>query len=97
MSLFNVFSPIRKLKKIVSEINLLEDEVSKIEGQFLPNETEKLRERLKAGEAEENILPRAFALVRETAKRTLNQRHYDAQLMGGIVLAQGKIAEMRTG
>ncbi len=97
MFLFDFFSPIRKLKKIVAEINFLESEFSKLDNSFLPNETEKLRERFKAFGAEEKILPRAFALVRETAKRTLSQRHYDAQLMGGVALAQGKIVEMRTG
>jgi len=66
-------------------------------GWELKSETLKLKDRLKNGETLDDILPQAFALVREAAKRTLNQRHFDCQLIGGIVLHQGKISEMRTG
>ncbi len=95
--LFGLLSPVRRLKKIVEEINALEPEIIKIGSEFLPNETEKLKAKLNNGATLDDVLPRAFALVRDAAKRTLGQRHYDAQLMGGIVLAEGKIAEMRTG
>ncbi|MDO8584507.1 MAG: preprotein translocase subunit SecA [bacterium] len=97
MNFFGLFSPIKKLKKTVAEINALEAEIAPLGDEFLLNESKKLRERARKGEPIEALLPRAFALVRETAKRALKQRHYDAQLMGGIALAQGKIVEMRTG
>ncbi len=96
-SLFGLFGPIPKLKKIVEQINAIEPEIAALSDDFLLNESAKLRERAKNGEDDDILLPRAFALVRETAKRTLGQRHYDVQLMGGVALAQGKIAEMRTG
>lgn len=94
---FTLFSPIKKLKNIVAEINAIEPEIAPLGDEFLLNESKKLQQRARNGEPTEVLLPRAFALVREAAKRTLKQRHYDVQLMGGIVLAQGKIAEMRTG
>ncbi len=96
-NLFKIFGPEHRLRKIVAEINALEPEISKLGDDFLLNESQKLQSRAKAGEDLNSLLPRAFALVRETANRKLNQRHYDVQLMGGIVLAEGKIAEMRTG
>ena len=94
---FGLWSPVRRLKKIVVQINSLEPEIAKISDEFLPNETEKLKAKLKDGTAIGAVLPHAFALVREAAKRTLHQRHYDVQLMGAVVLAEGKIVEMRTG
>ncbi len=97
MNFFGLFSPIKKLKKVVIEVNALEAEIAPLGDDFLLNESKKLRERARNGETIEALLPRAFALVREAGKRTLRQRHYDVQLMGGIVLAEGKIAEMRTG
>ena len=62
-----------------------------------PKKTEEFKENLKAGKSLNDILPEAFALVREASKRTRNERHFDVQLIGGIVLNEGKIAEMRTG
>lgn len=100
MSLFSKFfgdKGIDDLKSIVQEINQLEGEVKKLKNEDFKNETEKLKERLKAGETLEAITPRAFALVREAAQRTLQQRPYDVQLLGGLVLNTGAVAEMMTG
>jgi preprotein translocase subunit SecA len=97
MSWFNFWSPLRRLKNRVMEINALEAEILGLADAGLRDEGAKLRARAKNGEPLDALLPRSFALVREAARRTLGQRHYDAQLMGGIVLAEGKIAEMRTG
>ncbi len=97
MNLFGFFGPERKLRKIVAGINALEGEISALGDEFLLNESRKLQERAKSGEDLNVLLARAFALIREAAKRRLGQRHYDEQLMGGIALANGKIAEMRTG
>ncbi|MBI2604244.1 MAG: hypothetical protein HYW56_01755, partial [Candidatus Harrisonbacteria bacterium] len=97
MNFFGLFSPIKKLKKTVAEINAIEPEIAPLGDEFLLNESKKLQQRARDGESVEALLPRAFALVRETAKRTLKQRHYDVQLIGGIALVQGKIVEMRTG
>lgn len=88
---------VSKARKTVSKINALEDRVSKLADLDFPNETNKLKERLANGEKFDSILPEAFALVREASKRTLGQRHYDVQLIGGMALSQGNIAEMRTG
>lgn len=88
---------VSKARKTVSKINALEDRVSKLADLDFPNETNKLKERLANGEKFDLILPEAFALVREASKRTLGQRHYDVQLIGGMALSQGNIAEMRTG
>jgi preprotein translocase subunit SecA len=89
---------------IVAEINALEPEVQKFTIEELKGESEKLKREIqqisdweKQKEALDKHLPRAFALVREAAKRTLGQRHFDVQLMGGVALHEGKIAEMRTG
>lgn len=90
----------RELKKLIptiEKINKLEPEVEKLSDEELKNSTAKFRERLKSGETIDEILPEAFAVVRETGKRVLNMRHFDVQLMGGIILHQGKIAEMKTG
>jgi len=88
---------IKKLKPIVEEINKLENKFEGFSDGEIKEQTNKFKERLKKGETVDNILPEAFACVREAAKRTLKQRHFDVQLMGGIVLHQGKIAEMKTG
>ncbi|TSC60420.1 MAG: preprotein translocase subunit SecA [Parcubacteria group bacterium LiPW_15] len=82
---------------IVAEVNSLEPEIQKLTGEELKAESLKLRERLQSGEEERLVLPRAFALVREAAKRTLGQRPYDVQLIGGLVLNKGAVAEMITG
>ena len=98
MKLFNfLFDPTKELKKRVALINGLEAEISKLTIEQLKEESTALKNRLASGDSIDEILPRAFALVRETAKRTLGQRHFDVQLMGGIALHEGKIAEMSTG
>ena len=85
------------LQPIVDQINQLEPEMQQLSDAALQSKTPHFRERLDAGESLDDLLPEAFAVVRETGVRTLNQRHYDVQLMGGIVFHQGKIAEMKTG
>ncbi len=88
---------IAKLRPIVEEINELEPDLEKLSADALRAKTAEVRERLAAGETLDDVLPEAYALVREAAKRTLKQRPFDVQLIGGIVLHQGKIAEMKTG
>ena len=88
---------LKKLQPIVEKINGLEKEFEGFSIEQIKEKTKEFKERLKKGETLDNILPEAFTLVREAAKRTLNQRHFDVQLIGGIVLHQGKIAEMKTG
>ncbi|TSD02528.1 MAG: preprotein translocase subunit SecA [Parcubacteria group bacterium Athens0714_26] len=105
--MFNFFSflnPVKTLRPLVEEINNLEKEILPLSSGGLLNESNQIRDKIK-GCADsdqqklllEEFLPRAFALTREAAKRTLGQRHFDVQLMGGIILHQGKIAEMSTG
>jgi len=81
----------------VAEINALEEKMEALTDADFPKETEKLKERVANGESLDAILPEAFALVREAGKRTMGMRHYDVQLIGGMVIHEGKIAEMRTG
>jgi len=102
---------LKKFDIIVNEINALEDDIKKLKDEELKEKTQEFKKRLKNKDNElddrakldsnrdelDNILPEAFAVVREASRRTLNQRHYDVQLLGGIVLHQGKIAEMKTG
>ena len=88
---------VKELEKIANQVNKFENEISALDDLALRNKTEKFKERLVNGESLETILPEAFAVVREAAKRTLGQRHYDVQLMGGAALHKGNIAEMRTG
>lgn len=88
---------INRMSAVVASINELEAEFESLSHQQLQNKTNEFRNRLAEHESLEDILPEAFAAVREAAKRTLGQRHYDVQLMGGIVLHQGRIAEMKTG
>lgn len=90
-------SKIKKYGKIVSEINSLESKYEKFSDEDLKKETNNLKQRISDGEKTDDILAPAFALVREASKRTLNMRHYDVQLIGGIVLHKSGIAEMRTG
>ena len=85
------------MQKTVSRINDLEDGVSRLKDAEFPQKTAQLKSRWEQGETLEELLPEAFALVREVGRRTLNMRHFDVQLLGGIVLHQGNIAEMRTG
>lgn len=84
-------------QKRVAAINAMEPEVQALSDEDFPKETQKLKDRLAAGETLDQILPRAFALVREAGSRTLGMRHFDVQLIGGMVIHEGKIAEMRTG
>ncbi len=88
---------IEELRPIVEEINFLEKDYEKLSDEELKNKTEEFRKRLNDGESLDGILPEAFAAVREASKRTLGQRHFDVQLMGGIVLHRGQISEMKTG
>lgn len=87
----------KKLRPSVDQINFLEKDLQSLDNAALKDKTAEFKERLKKGESLDDILPEAFALVREAARRALGQRHFDVQLMGGIVLHQGKIAEMKTG
>ena len=88
---------LKRIAKSVAAINALEDEYSNLTDDEFPGKTDELKSRYQAGQGLEELLPEAFALVREASKRTLKMRHFDVQLIGGIVLHEGKIAEMRTG
>jgi preprotein translocase subunit SecA len=88
---------LRQLSKTVARINALEPEFEKLDDAALRAKTDEFKQRLAAGETLDKLLPEAFAVVREGAKRVLGMRHYDVQLIGGMVLHMGKIAEMRTG
>ena len=88
---------IKRQYKTVEKINALEAEISPLSDEQLKAKTDEFRARIKQGETLDELLPEAFAVVREAAKRTLGQRHYDVQLIGGIVLHHGQIAEMKTG
>lgn len=107
--MFNPFSLISKfiksnnqkeldrIKRIVMQVSLLEEKVSKLKDSDFPKITHDFKEQVKSGEKLDKILPEAFALVREASKRIRNERHFDVQIIGGVVLHEGKIAEMRTG
>jgi preprotein translocase subunit SecA len=88
---------LKKLEEYVRRINNLEPEISKLSNEELKGKTSEFKQRLERGATLDDLLIEAFAVVREVAKRTLGMRHFDVQLMGGIVLHQGKIAEMQTG
>ncbi|HUL38104.1 MAG TPA: preprotein translocase subunit SecA [Thermodesulfobacteriota bacterium] len=88
---------LKRIQPLVDQINQWEPKVSPLSEDQLRAKTVQFKERLERGETIEEILPEAFAVVRETAKRTLGERHYDVQLIGGIVLHEGKISEMATG
>ena len=81
----------------INKINLFEEEISKLSDDDLKKKTEFFRGEFKNGKTLDKILPEAFAVVREAGKRVLNMRHFDVQLIGGIILHQGKISEMKTG
>ncbi len=85
------------LKSVVKKVNELENTVSKLEEEEFPKKTKLLKEKVKKGESLKNLLPEAYALVREASRRTRGERHFDVQIMGGIVLNNGNIAEMKTG
>ncbi|HHW11809.1 MAG TPA: preprotein translocase subunit SecA [Firmicutes bacterium] len=88
---------LNRIAPLVTRINELEAEFMRLSDQELKNKTAEFKARLQKGETLNDLLPEAFATVREAAKRTLGQRHYDVQLIGGVVLHEGKIAEMKTG
>ncbi|HUG16051.1 MAG TPA: preprotein translocase subunit SecA [Thermomicrobiales bacterium] len=88
---------LKTLRETVTEINALEPEYQRLTDDQLKESMTRLRDEVASGAALDDILPESFAATREAARRTLGQRHYDVQLMGGIVLHQGKIAEMKTG
>lgn len=88
---------LRRLSKIVKNVNSFEPQLEALDDEQLRGQTDLFKTRLSAGETLDQLLPEAFATVRETAKRVLGMRHFDVQLIGGITLHQGKIAEMRTG
>jgi len=88
---------LKRLQPLVSDTNSLEPDFEKLTDGELRGKTDEFRTRLEDGEDLDNLLPEAYATVREAAKRIIKQRHFDVQLMGGVVLHQGKIAEMATG
>lgn len=88
---------LKKMRPMVNAINALEPETEKLSDEQLRAQTDKFKQRYQDGETLDELLPEAFAAVREAAKRTLGQRHYDVQLIGGMSLHRGEIAEMRTG
>ena len=88
---------LERIGKILKKINLLEDEFKDLNDLEFPKKTLEYKEKLKQGKTLDDILPEAFALVREASKRTRNERHFDVQIIGGVALHEGKIAEMRTG
>jgi len=88
---------LKTLQPMVDKINSLEPEFESFSNSRFPEKTKELKDRLHQGEQLDDLLPEAFALAREAGKRTLKQRHYDVQLIGGLVLHQGQIAEMKTG
>jgi preprotein translocase subunit SecA len=88
---------LKRYKKTVQKINDLEPQISKLNDEDLTKKTEEFKKRLKKGEKLDAVLPEAFAVARETAKRVLGQRHFDVQLIGGMALNDGNVAEMKTG
>ena len=99
MKLFKSYSEkeVKRIMPIVEKINSLEEEISKLSDKELTAKTPYFKEQLANGKTLDDILPEAFAVVREASKRTLGMRHFDVQLIGGIILHQGRIAEMKTG
>jgi len=88
---------VKKLGRVVEEINSLEDDYRKLADEDFPKKTQEFRDRIENGQTLDDLLPEAFALVREASRRALGMRHFDVQLVGGMVLHKGKIAEMKTG
>src|SRR5689334_21791096 len=88
---------VKKIQPLVQKINELEPKVSSLTDEQLQSKTAEFKQRSENGETLEEILPDAFAVVRESGKRVLNMRHFDVQLTGGVVLHQGRISEMKTG
>jgi len=88
---------VKRVMPIVQKINELEGSISKLSDKELNEKTTEFKNRVEKGESLDDILPEAFAVVREASKRVLGMRHFDVQLIGGIILHQGRIAEMKTG
>ena len=88
---------LKRMRKIVDKINALEPTISALSDADLSAKTEEFKQRYNKGESLDKLLPEAFAVCREAAKRIMGMRHYDVQLIGGITLHEGKVAEMRTG
>ena len=88
---------IKIVRPLLEKINKLEETVAPLSDEELRAKTVEFRERLAKGETKESLLPEAYAVMREATKRVLGQRHYDVQILGGIILHQGRIVEMRTG
>lgn len=88
---------VKNIQNLVDYINSLEVNISKLSDEQLVSKSNEFKSRFKRGESLDNLLPETFAVVREIAKRTINMRHFDVQIFGGIILHQGKIAEMATG
>ena len=88
---------LKRLAPLVAQINSLEPQITALSDGQLREKTAEFRQRFTAGETLEDLLPEVFAVVREAGRRTLNMRHFDVQLIGGMVLHRGKIAEMKTG
>ncbi len=99
MGLFKTYSEkeVKRIMPLVQKINGLEDSIQKLSDTELRDKTAEFKERLEKGETLDDLLPEAFAVVREASKRVLGMRHFDVQLIGGIILHQGRIAEMKTG
>ena len=99
MGLFKTYSQkeVKRVRPLVNKINELEEEISKLSDAELRGKTEYFKKQLSEGKTLDDILPEAFAVVREASKRVLGMRHFDVQLIGGIILHQGRIAEMKTG
>jgi len=99
MGIFKTYSEkeVKKIRPLVDQINSLEEAISKLSDQELREKTPYFKKQLKEGKTLDDILPEAFAVTREASKRVLGMRHFDVQLIGGIILHQGRIAEMKTG
>ena len=99
MGLFKTYSEkeVKRIMPIVRKINELEPDIEKLSDNELRGKTDELKKKLQEGKTLDDILPEAFAVVREASKRVLGMRHFDVQLIGGIILHQGRIAEMKTG
>ena len=86
-----------RIQKYVLQVNSLENDIKNFPNELFPKKTEELTSKLNKGIKIDKILPEAFALVREASKRTSKERHFDVQIIGGVVLNENKIAEMKTG
>ena len=86
-----------RIQQIVNKVNLLEKDLENLSDEMFPKKTEKLIEDIKNGKSLNEVLPEAFSMVREASKRIRNERHFDVQLIGGVVIHENKIAEMKTG